>query len=135
MKAPCLRQAFADITLLKRPSKFHSEKSKPVSGCGSAVQQGLCFRLQLQPRLLRGVLHPGFPAGKPTLKGQEVSPPISTAEATQGTERTGPQREGGGPGRLSSLHAHVSTRTTSRVNRRTGKHLIANKGLLNRHDS
>ena len=94
MKAPCLRQAFADIMLLKQPSKFHSENSKPVSGWGCAVQQGLCFRLQVQPHLLQGVLHPGFPAGKPTLKGQDVSPPIGRAEATQGTERTGPQREG-----------------------------------------
>lgn len=39
MKAPCLRQAFADIMLLKQPSKFHSENSKRVSCWGCAVQQ------------------------------------------------------------------------------------------------
>lgn len=125
MKAPCLRQAFADIMLLKQPSSF----TVKIVACvllGVCCSAGLLQAAGSAPSAPGGFT-PRVPHQQATWKGQEVSPPIGRAEAAQGTERTGPQGAVGGR----SGHATYQSGPPPESARWTRKHLIAKESLLN----
>lgn len=131
MKAPCLRQAFADIMLLKQPSKFHSENSKRVSCWGCAVQQVSASGCGFSPLCSGEFYTQGSPPASP--RGRARKCPHQSAEQRPLRAQKGQVLRRGRGGR--SGHTHVSIGTTSRVNRWTRKHLIAKESLLNRQDS
>ena len=129
MKAPCLRQAFADIMLLKQPPSF---TVKIVSVCPAG---GVLFSRSLLQAAGSGPSAPGsftprVPRGQARVEGPGSVPTNPQSRGRSGHRRTGPQKEGGVVWPRPCVNRdHLQSQPRDR------KHLIAKESLLNRQDS